>query len=124
MRQTSWVLAVALTVLGAGCGDVFDDILPSKGSCTIPAIRSCVDYTGSTWSAPTSGSTACTAAGREAMTTATYSSSPCATASRVGSCVVNSGQSTEVVQRSYAPTPVAGAQAACGMQSGSRFVAN
>ena len=120
MRQTSWVVAVALAVLGAGCGDVLDDILPSKGSCSIPTPRSCTDYTGDAWSTPSSGSRACAAVGSGA----TYSSSACATSGRVGSCVVNSGATSEIVLRFYPPSTVATSQAACGQQAGSRFVAN
>ena len=55
---------------------------------------------------------------------ATYSSAACSTSGRVGSCVVNSGQSSEFVLRFYPPSTTATAQAACGQQPGSRFVAN
>lgn len=118
MRRTIWVVALALA--GLGCGDVLDDILPSKGSCTIPSPRSCTDYTGGAWSTPSSGSRACAAVGSGA----TYSSSACATSGRVGSCVVQSGQASEIVLRFYPPSTTATAQAACGTQAGSRFVAN
>ncbi len=111
---------VVLAVLGAGCGDVLNDILPSKGSCTIPSPRSCTDYTGSAWNTPTSGSGTCAAVGGGA----TFSSAACATTGRVGSCVVNDGASSEVVLRFYPPSTTATAQAACGSQAGSRFVAN
>ena len=111
---------VVLAVLGAGCGNVLNDILPSKGSCTIPSPRSCTDYTGGAWSTPTSGSSTCASVGSGA----TYSSAACATAGRVGSCVVNDGASSEVVLRFYPPSTTATAQAACGAQAGSRFVAN
>lgn len=117
MRRTTWVV---LALLATGCGDVLDDILPSKGSCTVPNPRACTDYTGSAWSTPSSGSRACAAVGMGA----TYSSSACATAGRVGSCVVQSGQASEIVLRFYPPQTTATAQAACGTQSGSRFVAN
>lgn len=122
MRRTIWVVALALA--GLGCGDLLDDILPSKGSCTLASPRSCTDYTGSAWSTPSSGESACTTAGRQAGTTATYSTSACATAGRVGSCVVQSGQASEIVLRFYAPNTTATAQAACGLQSNSRFVPN
>ncbi len=120
MRQTTWLVALTAVVLAFGCGDVFDDILPSKGSCTIPSPRACTDYTGSAWSTPSSGSRACAAVGNGA----TYSSAACSTSGRVGSCVVNSGQASEVVMRFYPPSTTATAQAICGMQSGSRFVPN
>ena len=119
MKQTLMATLV-LAVLGGGCGDVLDDILPSKGSCTIPSPRACTDYTGDAWSAPSSGSRACAAVGSGAS----YASSACATAGRVGSCVVNGGASSEIVLRFYPPSTAATAQAACGQQSGSRFVAN
>lgn len=119
MKQTMTAVLL-LAVLGSGCGEVLDDILPSRGSCTIPTPRSCTDYTGSAWSVPSSGSSACNAVGSGAA----YSSSACATSGRVGSCVVNSGQSSEVVLRFYPPSTTATAQAACGQQAGSRFVAN
>jgi len=112
------VLVAAM--LGAGCGDLIEDILPSRGSCSTATPRTCTDYTGAAWSAPGTGSQTCTAAGMGA----TYSSAACSATGRVGSCVVNSGQSSEVVLRFYPPSTTATAQAACGQQPGSRFVAN
>jgi uncharacterized protein YceK len=120
MKRATTVGLLVLAVLGAGCGDVLDDILPSKGSCTVPSPRSCTDYTGDAWSTPSSGSRTCGSVGSGA----TYSSSACATSGRVGSCVVNSGTASEVVLRFYPPSTTATAQAACGAQAGSRFVAN
>ncbi|MDB4927607.1 MAG: hypothetical protein JWM10_91 [Myxococcaceae bacterium] len=120
MKNAMLAGLMAVAAMGAGCGDVLDDILPSKGSCTTPSPRSCTDYTGDAWSTPSSGSRACTAVGNGA----TYSSSACATSGRVGSCVVNSGMSSEAVLRFYPPSTTATAQAACGAQAGSRFVAN
>ena len=120
LKRTTAAVVAMLAVLGVGCGDVLDDILPSKGSCSIPTPRSCTDYTGDAWSAPSSGSRACAAVGSGA----TYSSSACATSGRVGSCVVNSGATSEIVLRFYPPSTTATAQAACGQQAGSRFVAN
>ena len=122
-----------LTAIG-GCADaewtyrprtddrpvVAPDARSSKGSCTIPSPLSCTDYTGDAWSTPSSGSRACAAVGSGA----TYSSSGCATSGRVGSCVVNIGSTSEIVLRLSPPSTTATAQAACGQQSGSRFVAN
>jgi uncharacterized protein YceK len=119
MKPTT-LAALLLGLLGSGCGNVLDDILPSKGSCTVPSPRSCTDYTGGAWSTPSSGSRACAAVGSGA----TYSSAACATSGRVGSCVVNSGETSEIVLRFYPPSTAATAQAACGAQAGSRFVAN
>jgi hypothetical protein len=120
MKNAMTAAVLVAAVLGSGCGNVLEDILPSKGSCTIPSPRSCTDYTGGAWSTPSSGSRACAMVGNGA----TYSSSACATTGRVGSCVVNSGTSSEVVLRIYPPNTTATAQAACGAQAGSRFVAN
>lgn len=120
MMKRTTAAVVVLAMLGVGCGDVLDDILPSKGSCTLPSPRSCTDYTGAAWSTPSSGSRACAAVGSGA----TYSSSACASSGRVGSCVVNSGETSEIVLRFYPPSTTATAQAACGQQAGSRFVAN
>ncbi|MBK8695475.1 MAG: hypothetical protein IPN17_25180 [Deltaproteobacteria bacterium] len=119
MKKQSMMVLVA-AMLGAGCGDLIEDILPSRGSCSTATPRTCTDYTGAAWSAPGTGSQTCTAAGMGA----TYSSAACSTSGRVGSCVVNSGQSSEVVLRFYPPSTTATAQAACGQQPGSRFVAN
>jgi len=119
MKKRSMMVLLA-AMLGAGCGDIIEDILPSRGSCSTPSPRTCTDYTGTAWSAPGTGSQACNAVGMGA----TYSSAACSTAGRVGSCVVNSGQSSEVVLRFYPPSTTATAQAACGQQPGSRFVAN
>ena len=89
------------------------------GSCTIPTPRSCTDFTGGAWCA-TGSSRVCSALGNGA----TYSTAACSTAGRVGSCVVNSGATSEIVLRFYPPSTTATAQAACGQQAGSRFVAN
>lgn len=119
MKRTTTAVLV-LAVLGSGCGDVLDDVLPSKGSCTVPSPQACTDYTGDAWSAPGSGSRACAQVGNGA----TFSSSACPTAGRVGSCVVEGGAASEVVLRFYPPSTTATAQAVCGRQAGSRFSAD
>jgi hypothetical protein len=118
MIKRSAMAVLVAAVLGAGCGDI-DNILPAKGSCSTASPRTCTDYTGDAWTAPSSGSRTCAS-----VSGATFSSSACATTGRVGSCVVNSGTSSEVVLRFYPPSTTATAQAACGQQPGSRFVAN
>lgn len=112
------VVVLLAAMLGAGCGDI-DNIFPAKGSCSTASPRTCTDYTGAAWSALSSGSRTCAS-----VSGATYSSAACSATGRVGSCVVYSGQSAEVVLRFYPPSTMTTAQAACGQQPGSRFVAN
>lgn len=100
------------------------EVCSGGGSCTIsprtPADYTCADYTGGAWCASGTGSRACAAVGSGA----TFSSSACAIIGRVGSCIVNSGATSEVVVRFYPPGyTTATAEAAC---HGGRsiFVAN
>lgn len=116
------MLVGALAVLSAGCGDIVDDLLPQGGSCGVASTSTCIDYTGTGWRTPGSARSACNNVGMGAV----YSDSPCATAQRVATCRVQSGQASELSTRYYGPRfTTATAQAACtAIGNGAVFTAN
>ena len=89
------------------------NILPPGGSCNVPSTSSCTDYTGTAWSAPTTGQQTCAR-----VTGGSYSSSTCPTANRIASCRVESGGASEITVRYYRPLTTMVAQATCTMASG------
>lgn len=112
------ILVSFLAFVVAACGGV-DSVLPAGGSCNTPNVGTCSDYTGTGWRTPGTVQNTCNQVGTSSMTTATYSSSPCPTASRVGSCITGRGTVQEITLRFYSPrVNTQAAQAACASQGG------
>ncbi len=108
------VLAVVLACAG-GCGGGDDDDSGADGgggggagSCSVEPAATCIDYTGSIWTA-TSAEDNC-----KEMPSSTYSSSSCPSSDRVGSCAHAQGGDGEFVTHYYGPTfTAATAESAC-----------
>jgi hypothetical protein len=103
--SVAFVGSLAIAVTGAsatsvtiGCGSGCSGSSTIIASCTNTSGGFCVDYTGSEYTAAKVQAT-CTSQGM------TYSASPCATASRGGSCLVYCGKSSEAIYRYYASFP-------------------
>lgn len=123
MRNASFITFGLLCALGAGCGDIVDDVIPPGGSCNVPMASVCVDFTGGGWRTPNSAQSFCTQFGQMAGATATYGSGRCATASRIGLCRRDGGSAMETYQAFYSPrynaqTAQVGCQAIGGAWAG------
>ena len=105
-RQFLWAALLLFLIAATGCGGGGDDddgvdsggTGGSAGSCSVPPASTCIDYTGSIWTA-TSAQDNC-----KDLPSSTYSSSACPTADRVGSCAHAQGGDGEYVTHYYSPT--------------------
>jgi len=116
LRRVLLSAAVLVVLTGAtACGGGGDDDSGADGgggggvgSCSVAPASTCVDYTGSIWTA------ASAEANCKEMPSSTYSSSACPTQDLVGSCAHAQGGDGEFVTHYYGPTFTAStAESAC-----------
>ena len=94
------------------------------GSCTFNTggLTTCYDYTGSAYTTTTAQSL-CTSTTVSGTTGGSYSTAACSSSGRVGSCTVNSGQTSAYILRYLSGFGTQTAQSSCTLLSGS-FTAN
>jgi hypothetical protein len=100
------IVVLSTTSVTTGCGSGCSGSSKIIASCANTSGGFCVDYTGSEYTAA-KVQTTCTSLGT------TYSASPCATASRGGSCLVYCGKSSEAVYRYFPSFPTGSGESQC-----------
>jgi hypothetical protein len=118
--KTLMFLIVCATVHFTGCGkDDATATTTTSYSCglTVSSITTCYDLTGSALTNETAAKTMCSSISSSG-TTSTYAASACSTTGRIGSCKINSGQTSEYTARYLTGYNSTTAAAACTASSG------